>query len=257
MDSESIFDRLVEEGDIEPVNGWDFSWFRGRATEVRPSWNYFERLSERVQRANAVLDIETGGGERFAEVLRSLPSLPKRLAATESWVPNVDIARRELGPLGVTVRETADGDRLPFDDESFDLVCSRHPTSTPWFEIARVLEFGGTFISQQIGAGTNRELTDFMMGPQPVSESQSVARAIAAATEAGLEVVEVQEEALPVEFFDVGAVVYFLRKVIWTVPDFSSDKYREPLRRMHDQIEAAGSFTSHSRRFLIEARKPR
>ena len=58
------------------------------------------------------------------------------------------------------------------------------------------------------------------------------------------------------EFFDVGAMVYFLRKVIWFVPDFSVEKYREDLRRLHDQIAKDGPFVAYSRRFLIEARKP-
>ena len=71
----------------------------------------------------------------------------------------------------------------------------------------------------------------------------------------GLEVRKAQEESLTVEFFDVGAVVYFLRKVVWTVPDFSTDKYRERLKLMHDHIELNGSFVSHSRRYLIEAKK--
>lgn len=112
-----------------------------------------------------------------------------------------------------------------------------------------------TYYSQQIGAGTNSELTDFMMDSQHVSENQRVDCAVASATNAGLEVIDVQEESTPVEFFDVGAVIYFLRKVIWTVPDFSTDKYRERLKQMHEHIEENGSFTSYSRRYLIEARK--
>jgi aminoglycoside phosphotransferase len=57
------------------------------------------------------------------------------------------------------------------------------------------------------------------------------------------------------EFFDVGAVVYFLRKVIWTVPGFTVDAYRERLRDLHDLMEAEGPFVAHSCRTLIEARK--
>jgi hypothetical protein len=58
------------------------------------------------------------------------------------------------------------------------------------------------------------------------------------------------------EFFDVGAVVYFLRKVIWTVPGFTLDRYRDRLRELHEQIRAEGPFVAHSSRVLIEARKP-
>ena len=48
----------------------------------------------------------------------------------------------------------------------------------------------------------------------------------------------------------------FLRKVLWTVPGFTVDGYREPLARLHRQIQADGPFVCHSRRFLIEARRP-
>jgi hypothetical protein len=63
-------------------------------------------------------------------------------------------------------------------------------------------------------------------------------------------------EHLRAEFFDIGAVIYFLRKVIWTVPDFTIERYHERLRAMHEQIEASGRFVAHSTRLLVEARKP-
>ena len=63
-------------------------------------------------------------------------------------------------------------------------------------------------------------------------------------------------EELRTEFFDVGAVVYFLRKVIWTVPDFEVDRYRDRLRAMHERIQTDGAFVSTAPRFLIELVKP-
>jgi len=44
--------------------------------------------------------------------------------------------------------------------------------------------------------------------------------------------------------------------MIWTVPDFTVDRYREPLRKLHERIQADGAFVTHSSRVLIEARKP-
>jgi len=71
-----------------------------------------------------------------------------------------------------------------------------------------------------------------------------------------LEVVDCRNERLRVEFFDVGAVVFFLRKVVWTVPDFTVDRYRERLRDLHNQITRDGVFRSTMSRTLFEARKP-
>ncbi len=252
------FDELVAEGDGVPVEGWDFSWFDGRATEERPPWGYARLTGERARRAGAVLDIQTGGGEVLAAALGGAPGAarPRVVVATESWPPNAVLARRNLAPVDGRVLLAADDGGLPLRSGTFDLVVSRHPTETVWPEIARVLQPGGSYLSQQVGAGTNRELTDFMMGPQPVSQSRSTAIAIREATQAGLEVVDVREATLRVEFFDVAAVVHFLKKVLWTVPGFTVAGYREQLARMHDHILASGSFVCHSRRFLIEARRP-
>src|SRR4029077_1690486 len=140
---------------------------------------------------------------------------PGTMAATESWPSNLEIARGNLSPIGASVVEVADDARLPYDAESFDLVVSRHPVEVDWPEIARVLRPGGTYFSQQVGAGSNRELTDFMMGPQPVSQARSSAVAAAAAEDAGLTVTDLREASLRTVFGDVGAVVYFLRKVLW------------------------------------------
>jgi SAM-dependent methyltransferase len=247
------FEELVAAAAAVPVEGWDFSWLEGRATEERPPWGYARLMGERMAVADAALDVETGGGE----VLATLTRPPALLVATEGWKPNVDLARARLASLGARVVAAAEAPTLPFVDASFDLVVSRHPVVVLWAEIARVLRPGGTYLSQQIGPGTNRELTEFMLGPRPVNESRSAARTRAAAEAAGLEVLDLRECALRVEFYDVGAVVYFLRKVCWTVPDFTPAGYDAELRRLHRQIERAGSFVSTARRLLVEARRPR
>jgi SAM-dependent methyltransferase len=228
----------------------------GRAIEERPSWGYARMLVPRLAGANAALDIQTGGGEVLADVLAQVPNLPGTLAATESWKPNLGIARRRLRLFNVTVLECADNTDLPFPDGSFDLVISRHPTVVLWNEIARVLRPGGIYFSQQIGSGSIRELKDFMMGPQPVSQRRSSERAAKDAEDAGLVVVDLRQEALRVEFNDVASVVYFLRKVVWTVPDFTVEGYRDELASLHAQIESEGHFIAHSQRLLVEAHKP-
>jgi SAM-dependent methyltransferase len=241
------FDALLAEAESVPLEGWDFSWFEGRATEQRPSWGYADQVADRLTRATGALDVQTGGGEVFAYAVGA--STGKRLMATEAWPPNVPIAANTLAPFGGRVVAT---DGMPFRDATFDLVTSRHPVSTPWAEIARVLRPGGIFLSQQIGAGSNRELSEAMMGPLEPPARQ---RPESAAEAAGLEVLQVRDERLRAEFYDIAAVAHFLRKVIWTVPGFEIAKYREQLRAVHDEITAKGKFISYARRVLIEARR--
>ncbi len=210
-----------------------------------------------MTRAAAVLDIQTGGGEVLAQALEQAERSPVRIAATESWPPNLEIARRTLSQFGASVVEASDDGDLPFSANSFDLVVSRHPIVTIWPEIARVLQPEGIYLSQHVGAGSNRELIDFMMGPQAVGDSRSPQRAVMEAEEAGLVVVDLRQESLRVVFNDVGAVVYFLRKVLWTVPGFTVDGYRDRLFSLHKKIQREGPFLAHAERFLIEARKRR
>ncbi|MCS7477287.1 class I SAM-dependent methyltransferase [Umezawaea endophytica] len=244
----TTFEDLIEEGEAVPTAGWDFGWFEGRATEERPSWGYSRLLAEHMADAEAALDLQTGG----AEVLAGIPSAPKTLCATESWPPNLEIARRNLAPLGGTVVEVQDTDDLPFDDGSFDLVVSRHPTTVLWHEIARVLKPGGTYLSQGIGSGTNRELSEAFLGPLPAPEDLGIE---ADADAAGLSIITLQHQSLRAEYYDIGAIVHFLRKVLWTVPGFTVDRYRPQLAALHQRIVEEGPFVSHARRYLLKAEK--
>lgn len=252
--SRDRFEALVAEADSVSVDGWDFSWLEGRATEQRPSWGYARAMAGRLGEARAALDIQTGGGE----VLAAAPKLPPVTVATESWPPNIARATALLHPLGAVVVADADEPPLPFGDAAFDLVVSRHPVTTWWEEIARVLAPGGTYFSQQVGPASVFELVEFFLGPQPpeVRRGRDPEDARAAAEAAGLEVVDVRLERLRTEFFDIGAVVYFLRRVIWMVPGFTVERYRPQLAALHRKIGEEGPFLAHTTRFLIEARKP-
>lgn len=253
-DPKRTFEELIAEAEAVSVDGWDFSWLAGRATEQRPSWGYARSMAERMAHASAALDIQTGGGE----VLASAPKFPPLTVATESWPPNLARATALLHPLGVAVVADPDEPPLPFADEAFDLVVSRHPVRAWWGEIARVLRPGGTYFSQEVGPASVFELVEYFLGPQPPESrhARDPENARAGAEAAGLHVIDLRAESLRTEFYDIGAVVYFLRKVIWMVPGFTVGQYRPQLAALHDQIQSEGRFTATTTRFLIEAVKP-
>jgi len=250
---EGSFEALVEEAEAAPIEGWDFTWLKGRATEERPSWGYSGLLAERAKNVSSLLDLQTGGGE----LLGSLPRLAPLTVATEGWEPNVRRAAHRLHPRRAWV-VVAQEDRpmLPFGSGTFDLIVSRHPVATWWDEVARVLRPGGRYLSQQVGPHSMQEVTEFFMGPQPATSPRSPELARERSTGAGLRVENLKMERLRATFADVGAVVYFLRLVIWTVPDFSVAKYRDRLTALHEEITTNGPFVAHATRFLIEATKP-
>jgi SAM-dependent methyltransferase len=201
----------------------------------------------------SALDIDTGGGEIIGEV----PRLSQRMVVTEGWPPNVERARRLLSPRGVRVVRVEQGHALPFPDASFELVTSRHPVAPDWGEIARVLADNGRYLAQHVGPASAIELIERFLGPQPREHSaRDPDRAVAAARAAGLDIVDLRTARCRMEFFDIGAVVYILRKCVWWVPDFELERYREVLERLDTEIRRYGAFLAHSTRTLIEARRP-
>lgn len=265
----STFEDLVSEAGQVDVSGWDFNWLDGRATEERPPWGYAQLVAERLPTVSSALDLDTGGGE----VMARMPSFPPRMAVTESWPPNAERARELLGPRGVEIAQAWVDGSLPFADATFELVTSRHPVRPNWAEIKRVLIPGGNYLAQHVGPASASELIEYFVGSQSehrhattVSANELVRdatelsardprRAVADATAAGLIVTDLRNARCRMEFFDIGAVVYILRKCVWWVPDFSVERYLDKLRSLDAQIRADGVFVAHSSRYLIEARR--
>lgn len=251
------FDEEIAEGLAVPTDGWDFSWFAGRATEERPDWGYVRLCGERLGQVDSVLDVDTGGGEVFAEALGLAERVPGTVRATEGWAPNHALASAALEPFdGVVTLVEDSAAPLPFGDSTFGLVTGRHPVAFPYAESARVLAPGGTLLVQEVGAGSNRALYEFLMGPQENRDAEYLDDVRAQVGAVGLDLVRLQDALTRVEFFDLAAVVHFLRKVLWTVPDFTVEKYRDRLGALREHIAEHGSFVCHSRRTLVEARKP-
>lgn len=102
------------------------------------------------------------------------------------------------------------------------------------------------------------ELIEWFSGPLPrAGLERDPRREAAAAAAAGLHVVGLRTARCRMEFFDIGAVVYLLRKCVWWVPDFTVERYRDTLRRLDGHLRRHGVLVAHSTRTLIEARRPR
>lgn len=247
------FDVLVAEAVAADVTGWGFGWLNGRATEERPPWGYANLLADRLGTVDSALDVDTGGGEVLAEA----PTFPARMTATESYPPNAQRALDLLGPRGVEVVATATDGPLPFPDRSFALVTSRHPVRPDWAEIHRVLMPGGSYLAQHVGPASAFELIEHFLGPLPRErQPRDPKLESAAAQDAGLDGTALRTARCRMEFSDVGAVVWILRKCVWWVPDFTVEKYGDILVRLDAQMRGGEPVVAHSTRHLIEARRP-
>jgi hypothetical protein len=243
------FDELVADAAAADVTGWGFDWLNGRATEERPPWGYAKLLAKRLGQVKSALDIDTGGGEVLAEA----PTFPARMVATEAWQANARRAHELLGPRGVQILETV----KDAPDESFELVTARHPVRPDWEEIHRVLAAGGYYFAQHVGPRSALELIEHFLGPlSQAGQGRDPQRECAAAQNAGLVVTDLRTAQCRMEFFDVGAVVWILRKCVWWVPDFSVEKYHDKLAKLDARMRGGEPVVAHSTRHLIEARRP-
>ncbi|NYE71800.1 class I SAM-dependent methyltransferase [Microlunatus parietis] len=233
-----------------PIEGWDFSFNRGRTEDQPLPWSYQDLARPLVARARRVLDIDTGGGE----ILGSLRP-PTGSVAVEPHAPNVPVAAARLGPLGVRVIERP-SERLPVADGEFDLVLNRHGHLDS-AEIHRAMTPGGLLLTQQVAAQNDLEFNDALGIPPAFDPTApiSLSRLEEELQRAGLVIIEAREASIRTRYLDVGAVIYQLRIVSWQAPGFDPIRHRSELRRIHDHIVRTGGFDVHSRRFLVQARK--
>ena len=246
------FDFLMDEAN-HPFTGWDFSHITAtrRMVEGALSWGYASKILMRLRQIQSLLDMGTGGGE----FLSSLHPLPEHTCATEGYAPNVPIARQRLEPLGVKVYEVSDHHRLPFAGNEFDLVINRHEYYDPQ-EAMRILKPGHQFITQQVGGSNDVELLQMLGGGEYQYAYWTLDYAVKELEAAGWKIVEQREDFPVTRFFDVGAVVFFLKAIPWHISDFSVEKYFDKLVEMHNIIQAQNYFDMHDHRFLIVAEKP-
>jgi SAM-dependent methyltransferase len=245
------FDQLVEEALVQDFSGWDFSWLRGRWYEEDPPWAYEALVAEEKERVASLLDMGTGGGEFLA----SLSPLPPHTVATESYPPNIPIARSLLKPLGVEVVPFTDDKSLPLKSSQFELIINRHE-SYDLAELNRLLKPGGRFITQQVGSLDCVEINDFLEAPHDL-DTWTLEREVKEFQGAGFRIERTHEAFLNSYFYDIGAVVFFLKVIEWQIPDFSPDRYRERLLAMHQHIQETGAFRAKAHRFLIQVKNAR
>lgn len=200
-----------------------------------------------------LLDMDTGGGE----FLLSFNHPCGNTATIEGYPPNVKLCKETLLPLGIEFKEADGGcERLPFDDESFDIVTNRHG-SFRVDELQRVLKPNGLFLTQQVGAENDRELVHLLLPeitelPFP-DEYLSVREK--ELLENGFDVLESGEVHRSIRFFDVGALVWFARIIEWEFPGFSVENCLEQLYQAQEIIDEKGVIEGSIHRFYIVARK--
>ncbi len=230
--------------------GWDFLYLESRWQEEGLPWDYREIIQGYLKSTDRLLDMGTGGGE----FLLSLGHPYAYTAVTEAWAPNLKVCKEKLEPLGIHVYPVEDDSRLPIHTDMFDIVINRHE-AYDLHEVSRVLHPNGFLITQQVGCNNNRDLSEYLI-PDFVSQySDFSLPAEKRKFEAnGFEILFCDESFPEIRFFDVGAIVFYARRIPWEFPNFSVENNFRQLCSLHQELTSNGFIGTRGHRFIIVAR---
>lgn len=114
----------------------------------------------------------------------------------------------------------------------------------------------GIFITEQVGGENDRDLVEMVLPDTPKPFPQlNLATQRANFERAGFQIIKAEEAFRPIEFYDVGAFVWFAHIIEWEFPTFSVDKCFEQLLKMQEAIDNKGKVEGTIHRYLIVAKK--
>jgi SAM-dependent methyltransferase len=237
---------------VGELEGWDFSRVRDARDPV--PWDYADLVCRYLEPSHRVLDIGTGGGERFLALapyfgvgvgIDHAPSMVQR--AWKNTPPSL---------AGRVFFELMDGGDLRFPDASFDVVLNRHATVCP-AGIARVLRPGGTFITQQVGRrNTSNVFAAFGWAPDSFGDDwwQSMDALAEEFRQHGCAVVAWGEYDVRYWFLDVESFVFWLKAV--PLPEvFDVEQHWPGVNRLLGAAGAPQGIETNEHRELLVVQK--
>jgi SAM-dependent methyltransferase len=227
--------------------GWDFSYLNNRWEDEELPWNYKYIINNYLKPNYKLLDMGTGGGE----FLLSLNHPYNNTCVTEAWEPNVKLCKEKLSPLGISVNQVFDDNKLPFEDNSFDIIINKHEAYSVK-EVKRILKPNGIFITQQVG-GKNNEILSRLLIRNFKSEYYHIDLnyTIIELNEHNFDILYSSEYFPYLRFYDVGAIVYFAKIIEWEFPGFSVNNCFKELCKLHKKILTDSYFESLEHRFIF------
>jgi SAM-dependent methyltransferase len=231
--------------------GWDFSQVRDARDPV--PWDYVEVVRCYLRPSDRVLDVGTGGGERF---LSLAPHFGAGVGVdiSEEMIETA-LENGAASPAANVSFEIMSGHALQFPDAEFDVVLNRHCTVCVE-ESYRVLRSGGYFITQQVGGGNTRNIcTLFSCGPGGErgwdTEEQDVVSLARDFEQLGCRVICTAEYDVGYWFLDVESLIFW-HKAIPIPEDFDIETHwRQIDQIIVDYSAPRGIETNEHRQLLI------
>jgi SAM-dependent methyltransferase len=233
--------------------GWDFS--RMRETQEAAPWDYADVARAYLAPYSHVLDIGTGGGERFLALsgaFRSGVGIDTRPEMIATAQENLPLALADKISFAVMPAQ-----HLAFAPASFDVVLNRHaPVDTA--EVARVLRPGGVFITQQVGARNTANICAIFgctPGGAYTSDPTQTPEALRAAfLDTGCRIVAEADYDVRTWFLDVESLLFWLQAV--PLPeDFAIERHWRQVDAIISAYTTGRGIETNEHRMLLIARK--
>ena len=219
-------------------------------------WTWTGVTRRYLGRTQRVLDLGTGGGERFLELAEyfgsgvGIDADPRMIAVAKEDTAKIVKCR-------VTFRKM-DARALKFPDGAFDVVLNRH---APVYmdEIARVLEPGGYFITQQVGTRNHANICGlFGCGPGGQYQrpaGQTVAEWAEAFSARGFAVRGRGEYDVAYYYLDAESLIFWL-KALPVPEDFDIERHWPQVDHALSAFGTPRGIATNVHRELLIVQKP-
>ncbi|MBL8006617.1 MAG: class I SAM-dependent methyltransferase [Ignavibacteria bacterium] len=235
----------------EKVSGWDFSVLDSRMTESELKWDYVKIIDSFIKSDINLLDLGTGGGE----LLSRFAGKGINIYATESYTPNIEIAKSRLKKFGAILISDYSDDKLPFEDSFFDLIINRHESYNP-SEVYRILKPGGFFITQQVDGKSELTINQLLnLKPNEEFFNWNHASAKDGLINSSFSIIRCDEDTGYTRFTDTEAVLFYIRSVPWQFRDYKKINFTETEKQLRVYFSENEFLDVIKIRFLIIASK--
>jgi SAM-dependent methyltransferase len=231
---------------LTPRRGWDFSSMNVLRQPV--PWDYEDVVLRYLQPADHVLDVGTGGGERLAELARSVG----RGVGIDIDPEMIRLARANSAAGNLLFR--VGSERLEGITQTFDMIINRHAP----FDLAAVvahLKPDGYFITQQVGE-RNMGCVRAALS-QPASPAPIRATAISAS---GLRLLAFLEYDVEYVVCDIESLIFWLSALDCPHADMAGSAALASARTLNailaGNVDERG-FVTNEHRYLAVAQRAR
>lgn len=233
--------------------GWDFS--KINYTREAVPWKYSNVVQNYLKPTSYILDIGTGGGERFIE----FSSFFKKGVGIDIAPDMIQKAKENIpayleGKISFLVMSA---EKLKFPNNTFDIVLNRHAPLYPK-EIIKVLKPAGFFITEQVGSKNTQNICNIfgcgVGGEYEIDPQQNIDKIINVFKSNGCKIIDYKEYNVKYWFSDIESLIFWLKGI--PIPeDFCIEKHWRKVNRIINKYHnSKGIKTNEHRQILVVER---